>query len=164
MNLEVSAEGLARRGAAAYRCALGRGGVRRAKREGDGATPEGGMRLVEVLYRPDQIERPATTLPVSELHPSDGWCDDPADAAYNRKVTLPYPASCERLWRGDRLYDLVAVTDYNMDPVAGGAGSAIFVHVAGEGFPPTEGCIAFALDDLREILARWRPGDRVIVG
>ena len=164
MNLEVSAEGLARRGAGAYRCALGRGGVRRAKREGDGATPEGRLRLVEVLYRPDRIESPATALPVSELCPSDGWCDDPADAAYNRKVTLPYPASCERLWRGDRLYDLVAVTDYNMDPVAGGAGSAIFVHVAGEGYPPTEGCVAFALDDLREILARWRPGDRVIVG
>ena len=164
MNLVVSAEGLARRGDATYRCALGRGGVRRSKREGDGATPEGGMRLVEIFYRPDRIGRPATMLPVSELDPSQGWCDDPADTAYNRRVTLPYPASCERLWRDDRLYDLIAVTDYNMDPVASGAGSAIFVHVAGEGFSPTEGCIAFALDDLREILAGWRPGDRMIVG
>lgn len=164
MDLVVSAEGLARRGGAAYRCALGRGGVRRAKREGDGATPGGRMRLVEILYRPDRIERPAAALPVSELHPSLGWCDDPADAAYNGKVTLPYPASCERLWRDDRLYDLMAVTDYNTDPVAGGAGSAIFVHVAGEGFPPTEGCIAFAIEDLREILAGWRPGNRLIVG
>ena len=101
---------------------------------------------------------------VSQLDPSLGWCDDPADTAYNRRVTLPYPASCERLWRDDRLYDLMAVTDYNMDPVASGAGSAIFVHVAGEGLPPTEGCVAFALDDLREILAGWRPGDRLIVG
>ena len=164
MNLVVSAEGLARHGDATYRCALGRGGVRLSKREGDGTTPKGGMRLVEVFYRPDRIERPAAMLPVSKLDPSLGWCDDPADTAYNRRVTLPYPASCERLWRDDRLYDLMVVTDYNMDPVAGGAGSAIFVHVAGEGFPPTEGCIAFALDDLREILAGWRPGDRLIVG
>ena len=164
MNLLVSAEGLARRGAAAYRCALGRSGVRRNKREGDGTTPAGAMRLVEILYRADRIGCPDTVLPAFELHPSTGWCDDPADAAYNRKVTLPYPASSERLWRDDALYDLVVVTDYNADPVTSGAGSAIFVHVAGEGFPPTEGCIALALDDLREILAGWRPGNRLIVG
>jgi L,D-peptidoglycan transpeptidase YkuD (ErfK/YbiS/YcfS/YnhG family) len=34
-----------------------------------------------------------------------------------------------------------------------GRGSAIFLHVARGDYAPTEGCIALALDDLREVLA-----------
>ena len=42
-------------------CALGRSGVTRRKREGDGATPAGVLRLVFVYYRPDRVRRPAAT-------------------------------------------------------------------------------------------------------
>src|SRR5919109_2315488 len=89
-----------------YRCALGRGGVRVDKREGDGATPAGRFPLRRALYRPDRLAPPFTKLPVAPLSPSDGWCDDPADPLYNKPVQLPY-AGCrdERMWRGDGLLD-----------------------------------------------------------
>ena len=50
---------------------------------------------------------------------------------------------------------------YNDDPVAPGAGSAIFMHVARPDFGPTEGCIALALEDLTEVLGLVAPGDTV---
>ncbi len=161
MELVVSGAG-ATWGDRRYACAVGRAGIRRRKREGDGATPEGEMRLAEVFYRPDRVRRPVTALPVSPLGPRFGWCDDPEHGDYNRRVVLPHPARCERLWRDDGLYDVVVATDHNRDPVVPGAGSAVFVHVAGNGYPPTEGCVALAESDLREVLSGWRPGDRVV--
>src|SRR3546814_4591305 len=72
-------------------------------------TPVGRWPLRRVLYRADRIARPVTVLPCQPIAPDDGWCDDPADPAYNRPVRLPYPARHERLTRDDHLYDLVVV-------------------------------------------------------
>src|ERR1700689_2079632 len=110
------------------RCGLGPGGVAAVadKHEGDGATPAGAWPLRRVLYRPDRRAAPATGLPVAPLDPADGWCDAPGDPAYNRPVVLPYPASAERLWRDDHVYDLIVVLGHNDDPVVPRAGSAIF--------------------------------------
>ena len=163
MSLTVSINGTAVWRNASCRCAIGRSGVRAHKREGDGATPEGTFSLLEVLYRKDRIALPNTRLRASALTPEDGWCDDPRHPAYNTKVKLPHPAGCEALWRDDGLYDLMAITGHNADPVVPGAGSAIFVHVAGAGYPPTEGCVAFALPDLRRILSDWLSTDRLVV-
>ena len=145
------------------RCALGRGGVRVDKREGDGATPLGCFPLRRVLYRADRIARPETGLPATPLDPHLGWCDDPADTAYNTPVRLPYSAGHERLWRDDALYDLIVVIGYNDDPVEPGRGSAIFLHVARSDFAPTEGCIAVRLADLSELLRACRPNTRIVV-
>ena len=89
------------------RCAFGPAGVIAggAKREGDGATPAGLWPIRRVLWRPDRGPAPASRLPVSPISPADGWCDAPDDAAYNQPVGLPYPASAERLWREDHVYD-----------------------------------------------------------
>jgi L,D-peptidoglycan transpeptidase YkuD (ErfK/YbiS/YcfS/YnhG family) len=148
------------------RCALGRSGLRdaAAKREGDGATPRGRWPLRRLLWRPDRLAPPASRLPAVAIGPGDGWCDDPLDPAYNRPVTLPYRASAERLWREDGLYDVVVVLGHNDDPVAPGAGSAIFLHVAGPDYAPTEGCIALALADVLAFVALARPGDVLEVG
>jgi L,D-peptidoglycan transpeptidase YkuD (ErfK/YbiS/YcfS/YnhG family) len=139
-------------------CALGRRGVARRKREGDGATPAGRLDLLTVLYRPDRIARPATALPVMPLTPDAGWCDDPGDRRYNRPVRLPYAASHERLWRDDGLYDVVVVLDYNFRRPRPGTGSAIFLHIAAPDFSPTEGCVALGLTAMRRLLARAGPG------
>lgn len=133
------------------------------KREGDGATPLGCFHLLGVFYRPDRTARPATRLPVIAIRPAWGWCDDSADRNYNRRVVLPYPASHERLWRDDALYDLVVVLDYNVSARKRCAGSAIFMHVARPGFLPTEGCVALAPADLARVLARLGPGARITV-
>lgn len=148
-------------GAERFACALGRGGLVDDKREGDGGTPCGRFPLREVLWRPDREPAPVTGLASSVIRPEDGWCDDPADPQYNRRVRLPHPGRCESLWREDPLYDLLAVIGWNDDPPAAGLGSAIFLHVASEGaggFEPTEGCVALRKDDLRQVLARLGEG------
>lgn len=122
------------------------------KREGDGASPIGKWPVRRVYYRPDKASAPTTGLPVIALRPEDGWSDDPAEAFYNRLVPLPCPGSHERLWRADELYDLIVELCYNDDPVVAGRGSAIFMHVARPGYSPTEGCVALAEADLREVL------------
>ena len=147
------------------RCALGPAGVVAGadKREGDGASPAGAWPLRQVLYRPDRRAAPKTALPVMPLLPADGWCDDPADPAYNRPVTLPYPASAERLWRDDHVYDLIVVLGHNDDPVVPGAGSAIFLHLARADYAPTQGCVALAAPDLETLLGRAKPGDVLVI-
>lgn len=135
-----------------WRCALGRSGIRHEKREGDGATPAGRFALRRLLYRPDRLAPPTCILPTAALTPSDGWCDDPAEIAYNRAVALPYPASCENLWRNDTVYDLILVVGHNDGPPSAGAGSAIFVHCGRPDYAPTAGCIAFAPADLQTLL------------
>ena len=134
------------------RCAIGHGGIRAEKREGDGASPAGVFPLRRVMIRPDRLEAPKTGLPIRALDPADGWCDDPRDGAYNQLVKLPFSASHEILWRDDAVYDVIVEVGYNDDPVKPGLGSAIFVHVARPGFEPTEGCVALALDDLLRLL------------
>lgn len=160
MDIFVGADATARWLDCRVRCALGRSGITTGKREGDGATPAGRFPLREVFYRPDRLRPPpGCRLPVVAIDPGLGWCDDPADAAYNRPVRLPFAPSHEQLWRDDGLYDLLAVLGYNDDPVIPGRGSAIFLHVARPDFAPTEGCVALALADLIALLDRCRPGD-----
>ncbi len=145
--------GLIRLNDRAWRCCVGRGGVRPHKQEGDGATPAGLLPLRRVLFRADRRAAPRTTVPVEPIAPDDGWCDDPADRRYNRPVRLPCEARHEALWRDDGLYDIVGVLGWNDAPVERGRGSAIFLHVARADYAPTEGCIALAAEDLAALLA-----------
>jgi L,D-peptidoglycan transpeptidase YkuD (ErfK/YbiS/YcfS/YnhG family) len=166
MDLIVEAKagetrGWARLGERAFPCALGRTGIRDPKREGDGGTPAGRFALRRLLYRADRVAHIETRLPASHIEPTDGWCDDPADAAYNRPVSLPYPGRHERLWLESALYDLVVIIGHNDGPVVAGAGSAVFLHVAREDRGPTEGCVAFLRADLLAILAALATGDAV---
>jgi L,D-peptidoglycan transpeptidase YkuD (ErfK/YbiS/YcfS/YnhG family) len=140
-----------------FPCALGRSGIRIDKREGDGATPWGRYRPLAAYWRADRVERPQTPLPLSAIEETSGWCDDPADANYNRPVTLPYSASAERMCREDGLYDIVVDLDWNRGPIEKRRGSAIFMHVASAHFAPTDGCIALRHDHLRKLLPRIGP-------
>jgi L,D-peptidoglycan transpeptidase YkuD (ErfK/YbiS/YcfS/YnhG family) len=149
----VHADGRLEMGGRFWRCALGRGGVRVAKREGDGATPGGVLPLRRVLYRADRVPIPRTLLPREPIGEQDGWCDDPDHADYNRQVRLPHPGRHEELWRRDGLYDVVGVLGWNDAPVVRGRGSAIFLHVASADYRPTEGCVALAEADLLAVLA-----------
>jgi L,D-peptidoglycan transpeptidase YkuD (ErfK/YbiS/YcfS/YnhG family) len=144
-------------------CALGRGGRSYSKREGDGATPSGIWQPLQVIYRPDRSKRPQTGLPTRPMRPDDGWCDAVENRNYNRHVRHPYPASAERLWRSDSIYDVIVVLDHNTRPRVRGAGSAIFIHLARPHFAPTEGCIALTRRDLLLVLARLGRGTRLAV-
>lgn len=152
MELEVFADGIAVWNGRRLRCAVGRSGIRVAKREGDGATPCGRWLMRRLYYRPDRMVAPVSGLPLTALTPRDGWCDAAQDAAYNRPVQLPYPARAERLWRDDQVYDLIVALGYNDAPVVAGAGSAIFLHLAHADYPPTEGCVALGRIDLLAVV------------
>ncbi len=159
MNFRARSDGRFQIPGREFRCALGPAGVIAAaeKREGDGSTPMGAWPMRRLLYRPDRGPAPPTALPVQAIQPGDGWCDAPGDPNYNRPVTLPYPASAERMWRGDGLYDLVVVLGHNDDPPVPGLGSAIFLHLAKPDYAPTEGCVALARPDLEAVLALAGP-------
>ncbi len=163
------ADGLAgwlEHGGIRMRCALGKGGCKPAseKREGDGATPLGRWPLRLVFIRQDRVAPPRSALPLVPLDSAMGWCDDPADPAYNRPVRLPFAAGHEKLWREDHVYDLIVVLGHNDDPPVPGLGSAIFLHVARDGYVPTEGCVALRRDDLIALLERVSLDDALVIG
>lgn len=144
-----------------FPCTIGRGGLTRNKREGDGATPRGVHRIVGMLYRPDRISPPSDFA--RPIRPKDLWSDDIRDPAYNHLVQGPHAYGHEALRRPDPLYDLVLISDWNWPDAQPGHGSAIFLHQWRRPGFPTEGCIAFRRDHLLWIARRVTPGTRVIV-
>ncbi len=146
------ARGIMRFGPLVVRCALGRSGVSAFKREGDGATPLASMRLRGVYVRARGNASSRSMLPLAKIRADDGWCDEPADRNYNRPVRLPYSASAETMLRNDELYDVVIVLDWNIRRRARGLGSAVFLHIAPPGHPPTEGCVAISPRDMARLL------------
>ena len=166
-NRDDPCRGALTAGGDVFAVALGRGGIAREKREGDGVTPAGRFALREVRYRADRLDAPDCGLPLSAIGPRDGWSDDPADPHYNRLVRHPEEGeralSAERLWREDHLYDVIVVVGHNDAPPVPGAGSAIFMHLAREGYTPTEGCVALARDDLVALLARLGPQTELVI-
>jgi len=141
--------------------ALGRGGIKANKREGDGATPRGTFGLVRLWWRADRHPRPATLLPARRIGADDGWCEDPTDRRYNRPVKLAPASRADRLARADALYDFIIELDHNVRPRVAGRGSAVFIHAARPGFAPTAGCIALQLPALRRLLAHLGPRTRI---
>ncbi|MFM7780641.1 MAG: L,D-transpeptidase [Alphaproteobacteria bacterium] len=150
---QLGLDGLLRFQGGIYRCAIGKGGRRADKREGDGATPVGLLPLRRVLYRADRLAPPRAAVPSAPIAPDDGWCDDPTHADYNSQIRLPHSARHEELWCADEIYDVIGVLGWNDAPVARGRGSAIFLHLARPGFSPTEGCIALEQHELLRVLA-----------
>ena len=143
--------------------AVGRGGIKANKREGDGATPRGRFRLKQVWWRPDRGPRPRTLLPIQRITPHDAWCEDPADRRYNRRIRLSPGSAGDRLCRQDHLYDLIIELDHNTRPRIAGRGSAVFVHLARPGFAPTAGCVALRGRQLRWLLTRVRGRTEILI-
>jgi len=143
--------------------ALGRGGIKANKREGDGATPRGRFRLRRLWWRADRIARPRTNLPTRRIGADDGWCETPTDRNYNRPVKVAPQSNADRLKRPDDLYDFIIELDHNTRPRIAGRGSAVFIHVARPGFAPTAGCIALKHRSLRRLLARLGPQTTIMV-
>ncbi|ARN82201.1 L,D-transpeptidase family protein [Methylocystis bryophila] len=157
-------EGLLIAGGATFRCALGRAGLVRTKREGDGGTPFGAWRLLCFLHRPLGLRRDGLRVPAREIRRLDLWCDDPESFLYNRPLRAPSRFRCETLWRGDALYNVVGVLDYNLRPATRGRGSAIFFHMATQDLAPTEGCVALRARDMARLAPRLARGAKLVIG
>src|ERR1700682_4555456 len=94
-------------GGRAVAVALGRGGIKATKREGDAGTPKGSCRPRQLWWRADRHPRPRTFLPVRAIRPEDAWCEDPRSRPYNQPVRLDAGRGGGRLKRGDHLYDFI---------------------------------------------------------
>lgn len=144
--------------------ALGRGGIKANKREGDGGTPRGRFRPLRLWFRADRGPRPATALPIRRIGAADGWDECPTSRSYNRPIRLRAGEAGDRLRREDHLYDFIIEIDHNTRPRIAGRGSAVFLHLARRGFAPTAGCIAMRAADMRYLLGRIGPRTRIIIG
>lgn len=152
-------EGRLHAGALVLPCAIGRSGITRAKREGDGATPVGRFALLFFYLR-----RAAPLLTAwRPTRRDDLWCDDPRSFRYNRPLRAPTRLSHEEMWRGDSLYDVVGVMDYNIKPARRGRGSAIFFHHATDDLGPTAGCVALRPRDMARLAPRLARNAEIIV-
>ena len=144
--------------------ALGHGGIRVNKREGDGGTPKGTFQPQQLWWRADRHCRPRTLLPVRAITAEDAWCEDPNDRHYNRPVRLGREAGGDRLQREDHLYDFIIEIDHNTRPRVAGRGSAVFLHLARENFGPTAGCVSMTKQAMLLLLQRLSPRSRIVIG
>jgi L,D-peptidoglycan transpeptidase YkuD (ErfK/YbiS/YcfS/YnhG family) len=144
--------------------ALGRGGIKANKREGDGATPRGTFHPVRLWWRADRHPRPHSLLPVRAITATDGWCEDPLSRHYNRPVRLTDGDGADRLRRDDHLYDFIIEIDHNARPRTIGRGSAVFLHLARDGYGPTAGCVSMTKSAMLRLLARIGPRTRIVIG
>jgi len=144
-----------------YRCALGKGGVNKKIKEGDNITPKGVFKITKIYYRADKMKIIKTNIKKIKITKNMGWCDDPLSRFYNRQIKLPSKFSHEKLHRNDDLYDLIAVINYNTNPIIKNKGSAIFIHVAKNSYRKTRGCIALKKKDLINILTKIKKNTKI---
>ncbi|MGA7787458.1 MAG: L,D-transpeptidase family protein [Xanthobacteraceae bacterium] len=143
--------------------ALGRGGIKAVKREGDGGTPAGRFHPIRLWWRADRLSRPRTLLPVRRIGTADAWCENPVDRRYNRAFQRSANEPGDRLRRDDGLYDVFVEIDHNARPRVARHGSAVFIHIARDGFAPTAGCVALRRRDLLGLVSRLSPKTRIFI-
>ena len=146
-----------------FKCALGKSGIRKKRTEGDNITPKGTFKIIKIYYRKDRIKKINSVFKIIEIKKDMGWCDDPESKKYNQLIKLPSKYRHEKLFRNDRIYDLIIVLNYNMSPVIKNKGSAIFIHIAKNNYNKTKGCIALKKKDLIEIVSKIKRNTKVII-
>jgi L,D-peptidoglycan transpeptidase YkuD (ErfK/YbiS/YcfS/YnhG family) len=137
-----------------FRCALGKAGIGKKKKEGDNITPLGLYKIVKIYYRKDRIKKISSKFKLIKITKNIGWCDDPNSEKYNQIINLPTKYSYEKLYRKDNVYDLILVLNYNMNPVIKNKGSAIFIHIAKREYQLTQGCIALKKVNLLKLISK----------
>jgi L,D-peptidoglycan transpeptidase YkuD (ErfK/YbiS/YcfS/YnhG family) len=151
-----------------YPARVGRNGIRKNRREGDGTTPIGTFRIASVMYGNEP--NPGVKFRYSRLRCGDWWDEDPSSPTYNTLQRLrcgeqpPFRVKSPGMWQERTAYTHLAVVEFNMHPVVPGRGSGIFLHAQTGG--PTNGCISLRRPDLVRVL-RWlspRAAPRITIG
>ena len=131
-----------------FKCALGKSGIGKKRKEGDNITPKGTFNLIKIYYREDRVKKLSSKFKLIKITKKMGWCDDPKSKKYNQLIKLQTKYSHEILYRRENIYDLILVLNYNMKPIIKNKGSAIFIHIANKNYKKTAGCIALKKVDL----------------
>ena len=134
------------------KCAIGKRGIGKKRREGDLITPKGLFKIKKVYFRKDKVRGLKTKFSMKAITKNMGWCDDPESNKYNQLIKYPFPFNAEKLYRNDNIYDIVIVLDFNSKPIKKNKGSAIFLHVAKKNYKPTRGCVAIKKNELKKLL------------
>ena len=131
-----------------FKCAVGKKGLTKNKKEGDFKTPIGIFELGDIYYRPDKVRKPVTKIKTRIIRKNMGWCDDHNSKHYNKliKIKKKFQGSFEKLFRNDSKYDLLILIKYNYTKIIKNKGSAIFLHLT-QNYLPTKGCIAIKKKD-----------------
>jgi L,D-peptidoglycan transpeptidase YkuD (ErfK/YbiS/YcfS/YnhG family) len=147
-----------------FKCAIGKAGIRKKKKEGDKITPIGAYKIINIYYREDRIKKIPTKFRLNKIKKNMGWCDDARSKEYNKLIKLPSKYRHEKLFRKDNIYDLVMVLNYNTSPIIKNKGSAIFIHIAKKNYKKTLGCIALKKTDLIKLLKKINKKTKIIIG
>ena len=145
------------------KCAIGKKGITKNKKENDLKTPSGIFKLKKIFYRKDRIKFIRTPLKKKYIKKNVGWCDDPNSKYYNREIKFPFKGSAEKLWRKDSIYDLIIVLNYNFNPIIKNKGSAIFLHICKKNYAPTKGCVAINKKDMINLLVNIKSNTKLII-
>jgi L,D-peptidoglycan transpeptidase YkuD (ErfK/YbiS/YcfS/YnhG family) len=135
-----------------FKCALGKAGIRKKKKEGDNITPKGIYKIIKIYYRDDRIKKISSKFKLIKITKNMGWCDDPKSKKYNQLIKLPNRYSHEKFFKNDNSYDLIVILNYNINPIIKNKGSAIFIHIAKKKYKSTAGCIGLKKNDLLKLI------------
>jgi len=144
-----------------FRCAIGKNGIKKKIKEGDFVTPKGIFSLKSVYYREDRIKNLKTKLKKIKIKKFMAWCDDPKSKFYNKQIKLPSRYSYEKLYRNNKIYDIIITLDYNTNPIIKNKGSAIFIHISKKNYKPTAGCIALKKKNLMNLLSVIKQDNKI---
>jgi L,D-peptidoglycan transpeptidase YkuD (ErfK/YbiS/YcfS/YnhG family) len=139
-----------------YPARVGRNGIRKNRREGDGTTPIGTFRIGRVMYGNEP--NPGVRFRYQRLRCGDWWNEDPSSPTYNTLRRLgcgqqpSFRVTGLGMWQERTAYPHLAIVEFNMHPVIPGRGSGIFLHA--QTGNPTSGCISLRRADLVRVL-RW---------
>ena len=136
------------------KCAVGKRGIGNKTKEGDLITPKGQYKIKFILYRKDRVKKIQTKFKKIVIKKNMGWCDDPKSKEYNKLIKTPFNFCYEKLFKIKKIYDIIIVLNYNMNPIKKNKGSAIFIHVATKNYKKTEGCVAIKKNDLLKLLKK----------
>ena len=146
-----------------FKCALGKSGIGKKKKEGDNITPKGIFNVIKIYYRKDRLRKLSSKFKLIKITKKMGWCDDPNSKDYNQLINLPTKYTYEKLYRKDNVYDLLIVLNYNIMPTIKNKGSAIFIHVARQNYKKTSGCIALKKNHLTKLIKTIKKDTKVII-
>jgi L,D-peptidoglycan transpeptidase YkuD (ErfK/YbiS/YcfS/YnhG family) len=151
-----------------YTARVGRNGLRVNRHEGDGTTPIGTFPILPRMY--GNSPNPGVRFGYTRLRCGDWWVEDPRSAAYNTfqrigcGVRPPFKVTTPDMSKSPLAYAYLAVIGFNLNPVAPGRGSGIFLHV--QVHKSTNGCVSLPRAQLLRVL-RWlapSPAPQIVIG
>ena len=134
-----------------FHCTIGKNGTTKNKIEGDKKTPKGTFNIGNLYYRPDRHNKPITKLRCIPITKKMGWCDDINSKYYNQLMNISNKIKHEKLFRKDKIYNLVIPINYNTKNPKKNKGSAIFIHLT-KNYEKTKGCISLKKKDFLILL------------